>query len=118
MSAAFPPAIPRSVAALDPAVQGVILAGGRATRMGGGDKALRTLAGRSMLAHLIERFAPQLPKGESDLVLNANGDPARFASYGLEVVADQVGEDAEAREGPLAGILAGLERAAARGRPF
>jgi molybdopterin-guanine dinucleotide biosynthesis protein A len=73
--------------------------------MGGGDKCLRRLAGRPMLAHVIERARPQVRV----LALNANGDPARFADFGLPVVADSVPGFA----GPLAGILAGLDWAAA-----
>jgi molybdopterin-guanine dinucleotide biosynthesis protein A len=86
----------------DPAevVTGVILAGGQSRRMGGGDKGLLELAGRPMLAHVIERLAPQVGR----LVINANGDPARFASLGLPVVADTVADFA----GPLAGVLAGM----------
>lgn len=84
---------------------GLLLAGGLARRMGGGDKPLRTIAGRSILAHVIERLAPQC----DGLVVNANGDPARFAAYGLPVVADSVPDFA----GPLAGILAGLDWMAA-----
>jgi molybdenum cofactor guanylyltransferase len=84
----------------DPAIAGVVLAGGRATRMGGGDKPLKPLAGRPMLAHVIERLEPQV----SAIVLNANGDPARFAEFGLPVVPDSV----EGFAGPLAGVLAGL----------
>ncbi|HZT20434.1 MAG TPA: molybdenum cofactor guanylyltransferase MobA [Dongiaceae bacterium] len=80
---------------------GLLLAGGRATRMGGGDKCLRPLAGRPLLAHVIERLRPQA----DPLLLNANGDPTRFAGFGLPVVADGVPGFA----GPLAGILAGLE---------
>ncbi|MBV9219614.1 MAG: molybdenum cofactor guanylyltransferase MobA, partial [Methylobacteriaceae bacterium] len=83
---------------------GVILAGGLARRMGGGDKCLLPIAGRPMLAHVVERLAPQCAR----LVLNANGDPGRFAAYGLPVVADDVSGFA----GPLAGILAGLDWAA------
>src|SRR5687767_6867314 len=64
-------------------VTGVILAGGQSRRMGGGDKGLLELAGKPMLAHVIERLAPQVGR----LVINANGDPARFASFGLPVVA-------------------------------
>lgn len=86
---------------------GVILAGGRATRMGGGDKCLLLAGGRSLLAHAVERLAPQV----DGLILNANGDPARFADYRLPVVADSVAGFA----GPLAGVLAGMEAAAARG---
>ncbi|MEL6210433.1 MAG: NTP transferase domain-containing protein, partial [Pseudomonadota bacterium] len=55
-------------------IAGVILAGGLARRMGGGDKALLALAGRPLLAHVIDRLAPQVER----LALNANGDPARF----------------------------------------
>ncbi len=84
---------------------GVVLAGGQSTRMGGGDKCLRDLGGRPILAHILARARPQV----SALVLNANGDPARFASFGLPVVADTV----EGYAGPLAGVLAGLDWAAA-----
>lgn len=80
---------------------GLILAGGLARRMGGGDKALKPLAGRSILAHVIDRLRSQC----SDLLLNANGDPARLSAFGLPVVADSVPDFA----GPLAGILAGLD---------
>lgn len=79
---------------------GVILAGGLGRRMGGGDKPLMTLRGRPMLDRVIERLAPQVDK----LVLNANGDPARFAQYGLPVVADTI----EGFAGPLAGLHAGM----------
>ncbi|GAC1336292.1 MAG: molybdenum cofactor guanylyltransferase MobA [Beijerinckiaceae bacterium] len=82
-------------------VCGILLAGGLARRMGGGDKPLRTIAGKPILAHVIERLRPQCER----LVLNANGDPARFAEFGLPVVADDVPGFA----GPLAGILAGLD---------
>ena len=88
-----------------PRTLGVLLAGGLARRMGGGDKPLRTIAGRTILERVIERLAPQC----DGLILNANGDPARFASTGLEVVADSVPGFA----GPLAGILAALDWAAA-----
>lgn len=80
---------------------GVLLAGGLARRMGGGDKCLRPLAGRTLLARVVERVAPQV----GTLLLNANGDPARFASFGLPVVADAVTGHA----GPLAGVLTALE---------
>jgi molybdopterin-guanine dinucleotide biosynthesis protein A len=86
-------------------VAGVILAGGLSRRMGGGDKCLRELAGRPLLAHILDRVRPQV----AALVLNANGDPARFAGFGLPVAADSVAGFA----GPLAGILAGLDWAAA-----
>ncbi|MCL4766964.1 MAG: molybdenum cofactor guanylyltransferase MobA [Hyphomicrobiaceae bacterium] len=81
-------------------VTGVLLAGGLSRRMGGGDKCLRDLAGRPMLARVIERLAPQV----GAMVLNANGDPARFQPFGLAVVPDTVGGFA----GPLAGVLAGM----------
>ena len=82
-------------------IVGVILAGGRSQRMGGGDKFLQPLAGQSILAHVIARFAPQV----STLVINANGDPQRFANFGLPVFGDAVAGFA----GPLAGVHAGLE---------
>ena len=81
-------------------VTGVLLAGGLSRRMGGGDKCLRDLAGKPMLEHVIERLASQV----GAMVINANGDPARFASFGLDVVPDTVGGFA----GPLAGVLAGM----------
>jgi molybdopterin-guanine dinucleotide biosynthesis protein A len=84
----------------DSQVTGVVLAGGQSRRMGGGDKGLLELAGKPMLAHVIERLAPQVGR----LAINANGDPARFASLGRPVVADTVADFA----GPLAGVLAGM----------
>jgi molybdopterin-guanine dinucleotide biosynthesis protein A len=86
-------------------VIGVILAGGLSRRMGGGDKGLKTLGGRTILARVVERVRPQVAR----LVLNANGDPARFAGFGLPVVPDGV----DGFPGPLAGVLAGLEWARA-----
>jgi molybdenum cofactor guanylyltransferase len=86
-------------------VAGVLLAGGLSRRMGGGDKCLRDLGGRPVLARIIERAAPQV----GALVLNANGDPARFDAFGLPVAADVVAGYA----GPLAGVLTGLDWAAA-----
>ena len=86
-------------------VTGVILAGGQSRRMGGGDKGLLQLAGKPMLAHVIARLAPQVAR----LAINANGDPARFAAFGLPVVADTVAGFV----GPLAGVLAGMRWAAA-----
>ncbi|MGL4728686.1 MAG: molybdenum cofactor guanylyltransferase MobA [Bosea sp. (in: a-proteobacteria)] len=83
---------------------GLLLAGGLARRMGGGDKPLLELAGKPILDHVIARLKPQC----EGLILNANGDPARFARWQLEVVADDVPDFA----GPLAGILAGLDWAA------
>ena len=85
----------------DSVVAGVILAGGRARRMGGGDKCLHRLGGKTLLEHVIDRARPQV----SRLVLNANGDPGRFAQFGLPVAADAIGGFA----GPLAGVLTGLE---------
>ena len=86
---------------------GVILAGGQATRMGGGDKSRLMLGGQSLLDRVTERMAPQV----AGLALNANGDAARFADTGLPVIADSV----DGFAGPLAGVLAGLDWAAARG---
>jgi molybdopterin-guanine dinucleotide biosynthesis protein A len=83
----------------------VVLAGGLGRRMGGGDKPMREIGGRTILEHVIERLERQC----DGLVLNANGDPARFARFGLPVVADTI----EGYPGPLAGILAALEWAAA-----
>jgi len=88
-----------------PATPGILLAGGLARRMGGGDKPMRSIAGRSILDRVIARLGPQC----DGLILNANGDPARFAPFGLSVVADTVADF----PGPLAGILAGLDWAAA-----
>lgn len=86
-------------------IVGILLAGGLSRRMGGGDKTLRMLGGRPILDHVIARAEPQV----AALALNANGDPARFAAYGLPVAADSV----EGFAGPLAGVLAGLDWAAA-----
>jgi molybdopterin-guanine dinucleotide biosynthesis protein A len=88
-----------------PATQGVLLAGGLARRMGGGDKPMRTIGGRTILERVIARLKPQC----NGLILNANGDPARFAAFGLEVVPD----DVPGFPGPLAGILAALDWTAA-----
>ncbi|MCW0232557.1 MAG: molybdenum cofactor guanylyltransferase MobA [Ferrovibrio sp.] len=81
-------------------VLGVVLAGGLARRMGGGDKGLQLLGGKPILNRIIERLAPQV----DGIILNANGDPARFAPWGLPVAGDAV----EGFVGPLAGVLAGL----------
>ncbi|WP_107496750.1 molybdenum cofactor guanylyltransferase MobA [Thalassobius sp. I31.1] len=91
---------------------GVILAGGQATRMGGSDenlvdKGLMQLGGRVILDHVLARFEPQV----AQVVLNANGDAARFDAFNLPVIADAPGDLA----GPLAGILAGLDYAAEHG---
>ncbi len=80
---------------------GILLAGGLARRIGGGDKPLREIGGRSILSRVIARLAPQC----DGLVLNANGDPVRFQIFGLPVIADSIGGFA----GPLAGILAGMD---------
>jgi molybdopterin-guanine dinucleotide biosynthesis protein A len=85
---------------------GILLAGGLARRMGGGDKALRKSGGISLLGHAIAALRPQC----DGLVLSANGDPARFAGFDVPVVAD----DLPGFNGPLAGILAGLDWIAAR----
>ncbi len=85
----------------------VILAGGKATRMGGGDKGLRTIGGKPLLDHVLDRMRPQ----SGPIALNANGDPARFADYGLPVLPDTLPD----HPGPLAGVLAGLDWAAAQG---
>lgn len=84
---------------------GVVLAGGLASRFGGGDKALLEIGGETILDRVLERIAPYC----TDIVLNANGDAARFAAFGLPVVADSVPDFA----GPLAGILAGMDWAQA-----
>lgn len=86
---------------------GVILAGGQATRMGGGDKGLLLLGGRSLLSRVIERTEPQV----AALALNANGDLTRFSDLGLPVLPDPVA----GFPGPLAGVLAGMEWAASQG---
>lgn len=84
---------------------GLLLAGGQSRRMGGGDKALRPLGGITLIERVIERLRPQV----ETLLLNANGDPARFAKFGLPMVRDGVPDFA----GPLAGVLAGLDWTAA-----
>lgn len=86
---------------------GVILAGGQARRMGGGDKCLQELGGVPLLSHVIDRIEHQV----GGLALNANGDPARFSEFGLPVISDSV----QGYVGPLAGVLAGLDWAARMG---
>lgn len=86
-------------------IMGVVLAGGRSQRMGGREKALIDLAGEPMLAHILQRFGPQV----GALAINANGDPERFTTFSLPVIADLVPDF----PGPLAGILAGLRWAIA-----
>jgi molybdopterin-guanine dinucleotide biosynthesis protein A len=89
----------------EPATYGLVLAGGLARRMGGGDKGLIRIGGETILERALARLGPQC----AGVVINANGDPARFARFGLPVVAD----DVEGFAGPLAGILAGLDWLAA-----
>ena len=88
-------------------IPGVILAGGLARRMGGGDKSLLSLGDRSVLSHVIDRLRGQV----SGIALNANGDPARFAKFSLPVLPDSEPDF----PGPLAGVLAGLDWAAGQG---
>jgi molybdenum cofactor guanylyltransferase len=84
-------------------VTGIVLAGGQGRRMGGVDKGLVDLAGKPMVAHVLERFAPQV----DDLLVNANQNLGRYAAFGYPVIPDAVGGFA----GPLAGLHAGLTRA-------
>ena len=92
-----------SAIASDPkkTVAGVLLAGGQARRMGGGDKCLRPLASKPILQHVIEKTHPQV----AALVLNANGDPSRFDRFDLPVIKDVI----DGFAGPLAGVLTGME---------
>jgi molybdopterin-guanine dinucleotide biosynthesis protein A len=89
----------------NPPTLGLVLAGGLARRMGGGDKALLKIGSETILDRVVARLEPQCPH----IILNANGDPARFARFELPTVADDIPDFA----GPLAGILAGLDWAAA-----
>jgi molybdenum cofactor guanylyltransferase len=89
-----------------PPTLGLILAGGLARRMGGGDKAFIRIGAATILERALERLRPQC----TGIIINANGDPARFAPTGLPVVPDSVAEF----PGPLAGILAGLDWTAAQ----
>jgi molybdopterin-guanine dinucleotide biosynthesis protein A len=84
---------------------GLVLAGGLARRMGGGDKGMIRIGGQTILERALDRLSPQCAR----IIVNANGDPARFAFTGLPVVPDDIPDFA----GPLAGILAGLDWAAA-----
>src|ERR1700712_223764 len=90
---------------MTPPTLGLVLAGGLARRMGGGDKLMLRVGGATILERVLARLRPQC----TQLILNANGDPARFAATGLPVVPDDVPGFA----GPLAGILAGLDWTAA-----
>lgn len=85
-------------------ILGVILAGGLASRMGGGDKGLKTVGGRSILDRVVARIGPQVER----LAINANGDPERFIDFGMPVIPDDLPD----RPGPLAGILAAMDFAA------
>jgi molybdopterin-guanine dinucleotide biosynthesis protein A len=87
-----------------PPTIGLVLAGGLARRMGGGDKALIDIGGITILDRVLARLRPQCTR----VVLNANGDPSRFSRFRLPVIADDIPDFA----GPLAGILAGLDWAA------
>jgi molybdopterin-guanine dinucleotide biosynthesis protein A len=99
-----PPGVPPGIPTR-PKIAGVILAGGRSRRMGGGDKCLQPLGGEYLISHVVTRAHSQVDA----LAINASGDPARFADFKLPVIADSV----EGFAGPLAGVLAGLDWAAA-----
>ncbi|MFY0661852.1 MAG: molybdenum cofactor guanylyltransferase MobA [Shimia sp.] len=86
---------------------GLILAGGQATRMGGGDKGRLSLGGKTILQHVIDRLEPQV----AGMAINANGDPTRFDDLDMPVLPDSLAEF----PGPLAGVLAGLDWAAEQG---
>jgi molybdopterin-guanine dinucleotide biosynthesis protein A, proteobacterial len=88
-------------------VMGVVLAGGLATRMGGGDKSLLSLSDQPILSHVLDRLTPQV----SSVVLNANGPPERFATFGVPVIADQL----TGHLGPLAGVHAAMIEAKSQG---
>ena len=91
-------------------ILGVILAGGSARRMGGGDKGLADLGGQPMLAHVIQRFGRQA----GGLILNANGSPDRFSGFGLTVVPDTEFEG----NGPMSGLIAAMAWAERASPPF
>jgi molybdopterin-guanine dinucleotide biosynthesis protein A len=86
---------------IDSEVTGVLLAGGRSSRMGGREKALLDIGGKPILLHVLSRLRPQVDR----IIINANGDPARFSGHCLPVVADSI----EGYAGPLAGLHAGIE---------
>lgn len=88
-------------------IAGVVLAGGRAARLGGGDKGLRVVGGQRLFDHVLSRLAPQVDA----LAINANGDPSRLSDFGLPVLPDSL----PGHPGPLAGVLAGLDWAAGQG---
>ena len=83
-------------------IAGLVLAGGQATRLGGGDKPLRMLADTPMISHVITRLAPQV----DEMAISANGNPIRFSAYGLPILADS---GPAGQVGPLSGVLSGLE---------
>lgn len=89
---------------MDGNVAGIVLAGGQSRRMGGGDKGLLDLGGRPLIGHVIARLG-------CARAISANGDPARYAGFGLPVLPDSVA----GWPGPLAGVLAGMDWAAAQG---
>lgn len=91
-------------------ILGVILAGGQSRRMGGGDKCLKLLGDKLLLSYICERLEPQVDA----MILSANGTPERFAEFGIPVVSD----GPNPVRGPLAGILAGMDWAAAHDREF
>lgn len=93
----------------DTGIAGLVLAGGRATRMRGGDKPLRLVGGRPLLERVLERLVAQVEVA----AISANGDPARFAGYRVPVLAD---EPQSRQAGPLAGVLSGIAWAKTSGR--
>ena len=78
----------------------VILAGGRSSRMGGGDKCLLPVNGKSLIAHILAAIIPQT----GDILINTNSDPAPFLKFGLPMLPDAI----PGFQGPLAGILTGM----------
>jgi molybdopterin-guanine dinucleotide biosynthesis protein A len=84
-------------------VSGIVLAGGQGSRMGGVDKGLQPFRGKPMVAHVIERLAPQV----DELLINANRNPGDYARFGHRVIADEIPGFA----GPLAGFERGLAHA-------
>jgi molybdenum cofactor guanylyltransferase len=86
-----------------PDVTGLVLAGGQGSRMGGVDKGLQEFRGKPMVAHVIERFAPQV----GELLINANRNPEAYSRFGHRVIADEI----EGFAGPLAGFERGLAHA-------
>ena len=84
-------------------VTGIVLAGGQGSRMGGVDKGLAPFRGKALVAHVIERLAPQV----DELLVNANRNPEAYAAFGHRVIADEIPGFA----GPLAGFERGLAHA-------